>query len=165
MNKIYQNKAEVITEFKAMATWCWVEFLGKELGMTLLQLHWACCKINTEHYFCFWPLLIKVKTGSVSVSVQSLSHVWLFVTPWTAACQASLSITNSQSLLKLMSIELVMDFNLLSLTDCCVWAWGSFYTHFSYHPSLTVSGTWPMFNNFSVLNDVNYSFKSLPSHI
>ena len=41
-------------------------------------------------------------------SVQSLSHVRLFVTPWTAACQASLSITNSQSLLKLMSIESVM---------------------------------------------------------
>ena len=41
-------------------------------------------------------------------SVQSLSHVWLFVTPWTAARQASLSITNSQRLLKLMSIELVI---------------------------------------------------------
>ena len=41
-------------------------------------------------------------------SVHSLSHVQLFATPWTAACQASLSITNSQSLLKLMSIELVM---------------------------------------------------------
>ena len=41
-------------------------------------------------------------------SVQSLSCVWLFVTPWTAARQASLSITNSRSLLKLMSIESVM---------------------------------------------------------
>ena len=41
-------------------------------------------------------------------SVQLLSGVWLFVTPWTAARQASLSITNSRSLLKLMSIELVM---------------------------------------------------------
>ena len=41
-------------------------------------------------------------------SVQSLSRVQLFVTPWTVACQASLSITNSQSLLKLMSIESVM---------------------------------------------------------
>ena len=41
-------------------------------------------------------------------SVQSLSHVRLFVTPWTAARQASLSTTNSQSLLKLMSIESVM---------------------------------------------------------
>ena len=50
-------------------------------------------------------------------SVQLLSHVWLFMTPWTAACQASLSITNSQSLLKLMSIDLVMPFNYLIL--CC----------------------------------------------
>ena len=41
-------------------------------------------------------------------SVQLLSHVWLFMIPWTAACQASLSITNSWSLLKLMSIESVM---------------------------------------------------------
>ena len=48
-------------------------------------------------------------------SVQSLSHVRLFVTLWTAAHQASLSITNSQSLPKLMSIELVMPSNHLIL--------------------------------------------------
>ena len=48
-------------------------------------------------------------------SVQSLSHVWLFATPWTAGCQAILSITNSQSWLKLMSIELVMPSNHLIL--------------------------------------------------
>ena len=48
-------------------------------------------------------------------SVHSLSRVQLFATPWTAACQASLSITNSQSLPKLMSIELVMPFNHLIL--------------------------------------------------
>ena len=47
--------------------------------------------------------------------VQSLSCVRLFVTPWTAACQASLSITNSWSLLKLMSIELVISSNHLIL--------------------------------------------------
>ena len=47
--------------------------------------------------------------------VQSLSHVQLFATPWTAACQASLSITNSRSLPKLMSIELVMPSNHLIL--------------------------------------------------
>ena len=41
-------------------------------------------------------------------SIQSLSHVWLFANPWIAAHQASLSITNSQSLLKLMSIKSVM---------------------------------------------------------
>ena len=50
-------------------------------------------------------------------SVQSLSHVLLFATPWTAARQASLSITNSQSLLKLMSIMSVMPSNHLTL--CC----------------------------------------------
>ena len=48
-------------------------------------------------------------------SVQSLSRVWLFVTPWTAAHKASLSITNSHSLLKLMSIESVMPSNHLIL--------------------------------------------------
>ena len=48
-------------------------------------------------------------------SVQSLSCVWLFATPWTTACQASLSITNSRSLLKLISIESVMLSNHLIL--------------------------------------------------
>ena len=51
------------------------------------------------------------------MSVQSLSHVRLFATPWTAAHQASLSITNSWRLLKLMSIESVMPSNHLIL--CC----------------------------------------------
>ena len=63
------------------------------------------------HFFfcccCFW----------VRSSVQLFSCVWLFATPWTAAHQASLSITNSQSLCKLMSIELVMPSNHLIL--CC----------------------------------------------
>ena len=57
----------------------------------------------------------KIVISSQFSSVQSLSHVQLFTTPWTAACQASLSITNSWSLLKLMSIELVMPSNHLIL--------------------------------------------------
>ena len=48
-------------------------------------------------------------------SVQWLSRVWLFATPWTAACQASLSITNSRSLPKFTSIESVMPSNHLIL--------------------------------------------------
>ena len=52
-----------------------------------------------------------------SVSVQLLSCVRLFATPWTAACQVFLSITNSRSLLKLMSIESVMPSKCLIL--CC----------------------------------------------
>ena len=55
------------------------------------------------------------KRMQVLSSVQFLSHVQLFVTPWTAAHQASLSITNSQSSLKLMSITLVMPSNHLVL--------------------------------------------------
>ena len=50
-------------------------------------------------------------------SVQSLSRVWLFVIPWTAACQDSLSITSPPSLFKLMCIESVMPSNYLLL--CC----------------------------------------------
>ena len=48
-------------------------------------------------------------------SVYSLRHVWLLATPWTAACQASLSITNSRSMLKLTSIKSVMPSNHLIL--------------------------------------------------
>ena len=62
-------------------------------------------------------LLILLYHGIVKqdISVQLLSHVQLFATPWTAAYQASLSITRSQSLLKLMSIESVMPSNHLIL--------------------------------------------------
>ena len=64
---------------------------------------------------CFYDHLpISVWDDQFS-SVQSLSHVQLFVTPWTAARHASLSFTNSQSLLKLMSIELVIPSNHLIL--------------------------------------------------
>ena len=70
--------------------------------------------------------------------VQSLGYVWLFATPWTAARQASLSITNSQSLLKLMSIESVMPSNHLVLC----------------HPLLLLPSIFPsirVFSNESVL--------------
>ena len=61
-----------------------------------------------------WPChldtvaLISLPVGIKLSSVQSLNHVWLFATPWTAVLQDSLSTTNSRSLLKLMSIESVM---------------------------------------------------------
>ena len=56
---------------------------------------------KSPHTFPFWQ-----KTSFSTV--QSVSHVWPFATPWTAAHQASLSITNSRSLLKFMSTELVI---------------------------------------------------------
>ena len=89
-------------------------------------------------------------------SVQSLSHVWLFVTPWTEACQASLSITNSRSLLKLMSIESVIPSNHLILC----------------RPRLLLPSIFPsirVFSNESVLHirwpeDWSFSFSISPSN-
>ena len=82
-------------------------------------------------------------------SVQSLSHVWLFATPWTAARQASLSITNSQSPPKPMSIELAMPSNHCIL--CC-----PLLLPPSIFPSITVfsnesalSIRWPKYWSFS----------------
>ena len=63
-----------------------------------------------------WRIPWIEEPGGLQTSVQSLSRVWLFATQWTAACQASLSITNSQRLLKLLSIESVMPSNLML---CC----------------------------------------------
>ena len=88
-------------------------------------------------------------------SVQLLSCFWLFASPWTAACQASLSITNSQSLLKLMSIESVMPSNHLILC----------------HPLLllpSIFGSIRVFSNQSVLRikwpkDWSFSFSISPS--
>ena len=77
--------------------------------MTLEDSH-----LNSCNLLC--PVYIQ---GSVLVfsSVQLLNCVWLFETPWTAACQAVLSIINSHSLPKLMSIESVMPSNRLILSS------------------------------------------------
>ena len=76
-------------------------------------------------------------TQSVS-SVQLLSCVWLFATPWTAACQVSLSITNSQSLLRLMSIKSMMPSNHLTLCSPLLL------------PSFSASGPFPMSQFFEL---------------
>ena len=76
--------------------------------------------VSNVHSVCTMKVLFMPVTKDYTLSVQfsqSLSHVQLFVTPWTAAHLASLSITNSRSLLKLMSVELVMPSNHLIL--CC----------------------------------------------
>ena len=75
----------------------------------------------------------RVSKGVQFSSVQSLSRDRLFVTPWTAACQASLSITNSRSLFKLMSFELVMPSNHLILC----------------HPLLLLPSIFPRIRGFS----------------
>ena len=88
-------------------------------------------------------------------SVQSLSHIQLFATPWTAACQASLYITNSRSLLKLTSIDSVMPSDHLILC----------------HPLLLLPPIFPsirVFSNESVLRirwPKYWSFSINPSNV
>ena len=104
----------------------------------------------------FFSLTCHSKPFQVASSVQSLSCVRFFATPWTVACQTSLSITNSQSLLKLMSIESVMPSNHLVL--CC--------------PLLFLPSIFPsirVFSNESVLHIMSpkywsFSFSVSPSN-
>ena len=89
-------------------------------------------------------------------SVQLLSRVWHFLTPWTAARQASLSITNSQSLLKFMSIESVRPSNHLILCQTIL--------------LLSVFHSIKVFSNESILRirwpkDWSFSFSISPSNI
>ena len=117
-------------------------------------------------------------------SVQSLNHVWLFATPWTATHQASLSITNSWSLLKLMSIELVMPFNCLILCHPLllppsifpsIWVfssesvliirWPKYWSfHFSISPSNEYSGLISSRMDWLDLLAVQGTLKSLLQH-
>ena len=86
---------------------------GRRLG---LLWYWMVCLGNKQRSFHhFWDCIQAASCSDCISSVQSLSRLRLFVTPWTAACQASLSITNSQSLRKLMSIESVIPSNHLIL--------------------------------------------------
>ena len=70
----------------------------------ILYIKLSVFKLLRDFSFLIWPILV----NSIYTSVQSPSHVRLFATPWIVACQASLSITNSQSSLKLTFIESVM---------------------------------------------------------
>ena len=82
-------------------------------------------------------------------SVQLFSHVWLFVTPWTAVCQASLSITSSQSLHKLMSIESVMPSNHLILCHPLLLLPSIFPRIRVFSNELVLHIRWPKFWSFS----------------
>ena len=76
---------------------------------------WGHHGLQTTRLFCAWIYPGRILEWVQFSTVQLLSHVWLFATPWTAACQASLSITNHQRPPKPMSMELVMPSNHLIL--------------------------------------------------
>ena len=91
------------------------------------------------------------------VVVQSLSHVWLFATPWTVACQALLSCTLSQSLLKFMSIESGMLSNHLTLCSPLLllpWVFPSIKISSS---ESTLHIRWPKYWSYSISLSNKYS--------
>ena len=83
-----------------------------ELESTLFQPHNPHVMLS---WSCWYLASISLALTLLQFVIQLLSHAQLFVIPWTAACQASLSFTISWSFLKLMSIELVMPCNHLNL--------------------------------------------------
>ena len=97
-----------------LVPWPGIELRPPALGVWSLD-HWTIREVPGIH-FGLELLAVGFCSGSARVwALSCFSCVWLFVTPWTAARQASLSFTTSQSLLKLMSIELVMPSNHLIL--------------------------------------------------
>ena len=90
-------------------------------------------------------------------SVQSLSPVWLFVTPWTAAHQASLSFTISWNLFKLMSMESAMPSNHLILCRPLLLLPSKFPSSRSFPMSWPLCINWPKYWNFSISLSNEYS--------
>ena len=95
-------------------------------------------------------------------SAQSFSRVYLFATPWTTACQASLPIANSQSLLKLMSIELVMPSNHLILCRPLLLL-PSVFPSIRVFSNESVLRMWPKYQSFSFSITLSNKYSGLIS--
>ena len=109
MNVLHGNYALLLLQLRGKC--CYRHFVDSDIVWLLHSVppypKTICFFLSVSVWL--WVILL------CSHSVQSLSCVWLFATPWTAACQASLSITNSWSPRKPMSIESVMPSNYLIL--------------------------------------------------
>ena len=101
---------------------------------------WQLCLTSNEYAFCFSCLVIKLCP--------------VFATPWTPACQASLSFTISQSLLKLMSIESVMPSYHLIL--CCPFSSSIFPSIGVFSNELDLCIRWPKYWSFSISHSSEY---------
>ena len=101
-------------------------------------------------YSYLYLFIFRGSTWDLFVAVQSLSHVWLFATPWTAACQASQSFTISQSLLKLLSIESVMPSNHLILCRPFLLLPSIFPSIRVFSNELDFHIRWPKYCSFSI---------------
>ena len=123
----------------------WSLFTGQICCVSLLSTNYLKKKLKKKFYSQYCQ---KQWNTSVS-SVQSLSHVWLFTTPWTTACQASLSITNSRSLSTLMCIELVMPSNHLILCRPLRLLPSIFLSIRVFSNELVLYIRWPKYRSFS----------------
>ena len=94
------------------------------------------------------PLHINLIFSAID-QFSSVSHVWLFATPWTAAHQASLSISNSQSLVKLMSIESEMPSNHLILCHALLFLPSTFCSNRIFSSESVLHIKWPNYWSFS----------------
>ena len=100
---------------------------------------------------------------SASGQLLLFSHVYLVATPWTAACQASLSITNSQSLLKLKSTELVMSFNHLILCHPLLFLPSIFPSIGIFFSESALHIRWPKYWSFSFSINIPNEYSGLIS--
>ena len=114
-----------------------------------LDLKWVSCRCSHIMYFYQFCQSLSFDWRFYFSSVQLLSHVWLFATPWTAACQASLSFTNSRSLLKLMFIESVMPSNHLILCCPLLLLTSIFHSIRVFSNELVLRIRWPKYWSFS----------------
>ena len=102
-------------------------------------------------------------SSSIGIAVQPHSHVPVFVTPWTSACQASLTFTISWSLLKLMSIELVMPSNHLILCHLLLLLPSIFPSIRIFSSELALRIRWPKYWSFSFSISLSNEYSGLIS--
>ena len=119
--------------------------------------------MNQRHIILHYSCCAFLKISLQFSSVQSLSHVWLIETPWTAACQASLSIANSQSLLKLMSTESVMPSSHLILCGPLLLPPSIFPSIRVFPNESTLHIRWPKYWSFSFSISLSNEYSGLIS--
>ena len=125
----------------------WIQMVQGRMG-------WTPPQDNSESFKCLFSYFVLTLNMQ---SVQSLSRVRLFATPWTAAREAPLSITNSWSSLKLMSIELVMPYNHLILCHLLLLMLSIFPSIRVFSNESVLPIRWPKYWSFSINPSTEYS--------
>ena len=141
-------------------------FQSGAVRVSLIRFLSPACQWGWLHFYtCLGTYLLWWLLQAQFSSVQSLSHVQLFATPWTAAYQASLSIANSQSLLKLTSIKLVMPSNHLILCHSLLLLPSIFPSIRVYLNELVLHIRWPKYWSFSFSISPSNEYSGLISWI